>query len=217
MMNRIMQPSYTLWLFICLALSTSCHTQKPSPSLDTKAPATRIQSETNVAYIHKGQFRFVAVDNLGFIYLVTNENEIIKLDSDYKKLHSYSINRLGSIKNIDVKNPQKIFVYFDEYATIVYLDNTLSEIKRIDLEELEYWDVQGATVARDNNIWILDYDNLRLVKINEAGKIELSSNEQTEGLASVREEGLALKAKGNQVYLRSKEGVAVYDLSLIHI
>ena len=94
---------------------------------------------------------------------------------------------------------------------MVYLDNTLSEINRIDLEELDYWGIQGATVARDNNIWLLDYDNLRLIKITEAGQIALSSNEQTEGLADLRDEEPQLHAHGNQLYLRSDEGVSVYD------
>jgi len=157
--------SSTLLLISCLTLSSSCHTQKPTPSPDTKPVLTEKTNsiKSDIDYILKGQFR------------------------------------------------QKIFVYFDEYATIVYLDNTLSEIKRLDLEELGYWDVQGATVARDNNIWLLDYDNLRLIKINEGGQIELSSNEQTEGIAVVKEEGLALHAKNNQVYLTSQTGVAIYD------
>lgn len=200
----------TLLLTTGLALSSSCRTPKPLP-LDTNASQTAQPSETNIDYILKSPFRILEVDKLGYTYLVNTNNEILKLDKNFKLLHRYSINRLGSIKNIDVKNPQKIFVYFDEYATIVYLDNTLSEINRIDLEELGYWGIQGATVARDNNIWLLDYDNLRLIKINEAGQVELSSNEQTMGLANLRDTKPQLYAKGNQLYLKSNEGVFLYD------
>lgn len=200
----------TLLLTTGLTLSSSCRTQKPLP-LDTSASPPAQPSETNIQYILRGQFNILEVDKLGYTYLVNTNNEILKLDKNYKLLHRYSINRLGTIKNIDVKNPQKIFVYFNEYATIIYLDNTLSEINRIDLEELGYWGIQGATVARDNNIWLLDYDNLRLIKISEAGRIELSSNEQTEGLAGLRDAEPQLYAKGNQLYLRSDQGVSIYD------
>ena len=209
-MKKIIYLCLTLLLTTGLTLSSSCRTQKPQKLNTTADPSAQL-SETNIPYLLKGQFRILKVDKLGYIYLVNAKNEILKLDKNYNLLHSYSINRLGSIKNIDVKNPQKIFVYFDEYATIVYLDNTLSEINRIDLEELGYWDIQGATVARDNNIWLIDYDNLRLIKINEAGQIELSSNEQTEGLAGLRGAKQQLHAKGNQLYLRSNRGVSVYD------
>jgi len=76
-----------------------------------------------------------------------------------------------------LSNPQKILVYYSDYYQIVFLDNTLSQIKRLDLEALGYWDIRGVALSRDNQIWIYDPTKVKLLKIDENGSVRLNSNE----------------------------------------
>lgn len=166
-MNGIYIKQFLLFM-ICLGSSlSSCQTKKLANSNPT---------ETNQDYILEGQFKILDHDKLGNTYLVSKANEIIQLRDD-KILFRYSNKRLGEISQIDVSNPQKILVYYSDYYQIVFLDNTLSEINRLDLEALGYWDIRGVALSRDNQIWIYDPTKVKLLKIDENGTVRLSSNE----------------------------------------
>lgn len=163
-------------------------------------------------YVLAGKYQQIEVDRFEDVYLVTEDNEIVKLDGETQEiLFRFSIRSLGSIHAVDVSNPQKIFVYYADYSTIVFLDNTLSEIKRLDLEEMELWDIQGATLARDNFIWLLDASNVRLLKIDENGKILLSSNELDPHLRPFVDDIPLMQNKGQAIYLSNGEGITLYD------
>lgn len=145
----------------------SCSTQKQISSQTT-------QQEN---YLIKGNYKMIEGDHLGNLYLVGEDNGIEVYDKDLKKLFQYSVRRLGNISEIDVRNPQKILVYYGNYLKVIFLDNTLSQIKELDLEALGYWDVQCVALSRDNLIWMYDPVNGRLQKINDNGEVVLSSNE----------------------------------------
>jgi len=163
-------------------------------------------------YVLAGKYKQIEVDRFEDVYLVTEDDEIVKLDGETQEiLFRFSIRSLGSIHAVDVLNPQKIFVYYADYSTIVFLDNTLSEIKRLDLEEMELWDIQGATLARDNFIWLLDASNVRLLKIDENGKILLSSNELDPYLRPYVDDIPIMQNKGQAIYLSNGEGITLYD------
>jgi len=156
-------------------LALSCHSQKSIA--DTVS--------TDIQYLITGDFRSIHKDQLDYLYLVTDNNEIIKLDKDYSILFRFSITRLGNISSIDVSNPQKILVYYPEYYNIVFLDNTLSEIKRLDLESLDY-------------------------KIDERGQLFNSSSElYNEGIDVYSE--LSILTHEEQVFLYNKESIWVFD------
>ena len=128
-------------------------------------------------YLIKGDFKIFEMDNLGDLYLLNNRNQLLKFNVEGVLRFEFSLNGLGEISNIDVSNPQKILLYYPQYQNIVIVDNTLSEIKRLNLEELGYWDIQAVAVSKDNNIWIHDPINHHMLKIDPSGGVQLSSNE----------------------------------------
>lgn len=133
--------------------------------------------DKSVDYLIEGNFKLIEADNLGNVYLVDKNNGITVYDKQLKKLFQYSIRSLGNISKIDVRNPQKLLVYYGDYLKIVFLDNTLSKIKELDFESLGFWDVQAIALSRDNFIWMYDPVNGRLQKINDNGEVLLSTNE----------------------------------------
>jgi len=188
-------------IFLCICQLSSCQTKKTISSTDTLT--------TEKQYILEGQFKFLGYDKLDHVYLVTADNEILQLKDD-KILFRYSNRRLGDITKIDVSNPQKILVHYGDFYQVVFLDNTLSEIKRLDLEALGYWDVQGIALSRDNQIWFYDPVNVRLRKMTTNGEIQLSSNELYSYGFSDTFSPEILVADG-AVYLYDSEGLKVFD------
>jgi len=195
---------YRLGFLLGIIFLASC---KPTQ----KVSSLTLSPDNPDKYIKLGNFKFLEMDKLGFLYLVTTENEILKLDKDNNLLFRFSLRSLGDIHQLNVSNPQKILVYYAGYNNLIFLDNTLSEINRLDLEALGLWDIQGATVARDNFIWLLDAANLRLLKINEAGKIFRSTNEQDQELRHFISEPPRIYALENIIYLNNGRRISMYD------
>lgn len=192
---------YYLLLILCYSASlSSCQTKK---TLATDTVASSINN-----YLIQGDYKILEVDKLGYTYLVNSANEIIKLKGK-EILFRFSSKRLGNVTQLDVTNPQKILVYFGDYYQILFLDNTLSEIMKLDLEGMGYWDVQSVALSRDNFIWIYDPVNVKLLKINQNGESVLSSNE----LYAYGFEDFSPRIKvGDQVvYLYDDTEVKVFD------
>ncbi len=196
-------------LFLLLISLLSCKTtQQVSTPTAPQLP--------NDMYALQGAYKIVEVDKLGYIYLVRNNNEIVKLDADLKTLFTYSLRGLGDIHQLNVDNPQKLMVYYADYNNLIFLDNTLSEINRLDLESLSLWDIQGATLARDNTIWLLDNANIRLLKIDESGKILLTTNEQDPILRQYLTDIPQIINKDNLIYLNNGQNIGIYDEFGVH-
>ena len=198
-----MQRSSLYIIFIVLATwqLSSCQTKK--------AVVDNSVIQTEESYLLTGAYKYVNYDELDHLYVVTENNEILQY-KDKQLLFRYSNRRLGDITKLDVSNPQKILVHYGDFYQVVFLDNTLSEINRLDLEALGYWDVQGIALSRDNQIWFYDPVNVRLRKVNTAGQIQLSSNELfSYGFSDTFIPDI-LVANG-MVYVYDENGLKVFD------
>ena len=202
--------SLKIWTLILLTgFIFSCKSQENVSSLSTS-------SSDSIDYLLKGDYKFVRHDRLGNHYILTSDNKLIKYDKDWKKLFHYSFNRLGTVETLDVTNPQKILLYFFDFQTILFLDNTLSEIKRLNLEDVGFWDITGVAVSRDNAIWIYDAQNYNMIKIDDSGREILRSNEQYFGELS-DEYQINLAVDQNNVVAYSPKEAMFYNIIGEHL
>lgn len=107
------------------------------------------------------------VDKLGDYYIIDQSFKIIKFNSNYKLLYTYSNANNGHLTMVDVSNPHKILVFYIEQQIIIILDNTLSEIGKIELNNNSYFTAAGR--SNDGYIWLYDSFLLRLIKVNNEG------------------------------------------------
>lgn len=151
------------------------------------------------------------VDRLGRVYTVRSDNSVTLSGATLQTSYLYADNRLGLISHVDVTNPMKILVFYPAYRRIVVLDNTLSEVSRIELDEALYEDVQAVAMANDNNIWIYDKARYQLIKVDEVGReVESSINLVELSLADLSPS--AIKEVANLVYIADPDlGVVVFD------
>ena len=84
-------------------------------------------------FVIKVSALFFTTDNLQNIYAVTDDFKVVKYDSSGQLLHTYSNKSLGQPTSLDVSNPMKLMLYYKDFSTIVWLDNTLSEITETNL------------------------------------------------------------------------------------
>lgn len=158
----------------------------------------------NVDYIH--------VDRLQRLYLVQNDYELIQCDAKGTPLYAFNENTLGPITYVDVNNPFRLLVYYDDYATVVLLDRTLSELQRYDLSGLNLPQTQAIGMASDNHLWVFDLSTATLKKIDQSDQVLVESLELDlllpEPLNPIR-----VMEHNNRVYLHDpKVGILVLDV-----
>jgi phage antirepressor YoqD-like protein len=108
--------------------------------------ATKIGSTTVIAEQIIGQ------DQFGFNYLIKN-NVFYKI-KDLNILEYKNIS-LGRISEVDIKNPLKIVLFFENFNTVILLDNQLSEIQKINLSQNAEPIIATTTgIAALNQLWI---------------------------------------------------------------
>ena len=113
---------------------------------------------------------FLGYDSLGAFYSITN-NVLTKQMGEQK--WQYKNPQLGKIAKVDLQNPLKIVLFYQDFNTVLLLDNQLNETTNINLNDSNNPIVPiGVGLAAGNRLWI--YNNLTLkVGLYDYSKREL--------------------------------------------
>ncbi|MFV9551348.1 hypothetical protein [Algibacter sp. PT7-4] len=102
----------------------------------------------------------ISVDNFGTSYYITNNVLYKKTD---KTNITYNNLQLGTIHSANTFNPLKTNLFYKDFNTAIILDNRLSEIFKIDFNNLDnYKNVSHISTGHDNTIWVFNQDLQRL-------------------------------------------------------
>ncbi len=156
--------------------------------------------------------RIFETDALGRIWVVDQKNQIHLYDENGNKKYSFADNRLGTITSLDVSNPLKALVFYGDFGIIRFLDNTLTEVDQVKLQDSgKFFNVTAAALSNDNNIWIYDIQWQRIFKISPTLEILKETNVFNDlGLSGFKPFKLAEKA--NLLVAASKDfGFVVFD------
>ena len=142
--------------------------------------ATKSQSDSAFQFIKtiKGNFSYCNIDNLDFIYLITDNNQLKKLDPNGDSVAVFNdVKKYGNPDYIDVTNPLKALLYYKNYSTVVVLDRLLTVRNNINLRKQNIFYVNNVTLSYDNYIWLFDEEDFKLKKIDETGKLLQASTD----------------------------------------
>ena len=117
----------------------------------------------------------MSIDYWGNIYK-WDENSLEKYDPVQNLFFRNGNLLFGKISKLDLIQPQKPFVFFEETQRIVFLDNTLSEQgDHLSLQTLipQSWitQVSGSILG---GFWCFDHMNLRIIRIDPLGNVMFS-------------------------------------------
>jgi hypothetical protein len=175
---------------------------------------SRAQNDSVFHFIRsvKGNFSFFNVDNLNNIYLVTNNNQLKKLDDNGDSVGVFNdVKRYGNPSSIDVTNPLKVLLYYQPYSTVVVLDRQLNIRNTINFRKQGIFSVHVIATSYDNNIWLFDEQDFKLKKINEEGILQQETNDMRMTFDSVPS-AAKLVDRDNYVYLYDAEkGFYIFD------
>jgi len=100
--------------------------------------------------------QFYGVDDYGATYY-SREAVFYKVSArgDYQ----FTALQLGPITSVDILNPLKITVFYEQTNTAVILDNTLTEITRINFSTInDFRNISHVTTNGDRRLWIFNTD-----------------------------------------------------------
>lgn len=114
--------------------------------------------------------RFIGLDNYKNTYFI-KDRVIIKQGPDGN--FRFNDLQLGRITSVDIINPLKVVAFFQDTNTVVLLDNKLSEIQRINFNNLpQFLNVSTATNAGNNSLWLFNVDTQQLELYNYGSKLQ---------------------------------------------
>ncbi len=74
---------------------------------------------------------------------------------------------LGKITSVDIINPLKIILFYEDVNMVVLLDNKLNEMERINFNTLaDFINIGTATNAGNNSLWVFNIDTQQLELFN---------------------------------------------------
>ena len=149
-------------LVILMLLCTNVFAQVKQPT----------NSDSNFVFykLIKGKFNAVNVDMLGNIYVVTETNQLKKLNSNGDSLSTFNdVKKFGTVTNIDVSNPLKVLLFYKNYGNVVFLDRQLVFRNNFNLKQQNLFKVKAIANAYDNNTWIYDEQDFKIKKIKDNG------------------------------------------------
>ncbi len=116
------------------------------------------------------------VDNLGNIYLVGKQQQVKKISSTFDSVGLFNDKRhAGKLHSIDVSNPLRMLLFYKDFGSIIILDRFLNVRTVINLRTAQIQQVSAITQSYDNNIWLFDELENNIKKIDENGKVLLTS------------------------------------------
>jgi len=116
---------------------------------------------------------YFTTDPIGNIYLVRDENFLVKYNAQGDSLAVFNDVTFGSITSIDATNPLRILVFYADFGRIKILDNILSLKNELDLTKLGLFNVPAVANSQDGTIWVFDPSG-QLLKIDDRLEIKHS-------------------------------------------
>jgi hypothetical protein len=112
-----------------------------------------------------------AVDNLGNFYFVTG-NSLTKTDSEFNIISVYDNKSNGDISDIDISNPFRIQLFYRDFNTLIFIDNTLAELRApIMLDDLQIYSADAVCSSAQGSFRIYDNQNSAVVSFDKDLKI----------------------------------------------
>jgi hypothetical protein len=134
-----------LTLFYCSAIGF-CQNQKPTV---TKLNTIAVDADD-----------FLGYDSFGFYY--TLKNDVFSKINGSERLDYKNIS-LGKITKVDLQNPLKLVLFYENFNTVITLDNQLNETQKINFSESPIPIVATAVgIASQNQIWVYNSMNQQI-------------------------------------------------------
>ncbi len=155
---------------------------------------------------------FFTTDNLGNTYLIKGE-EIKKYNQTGDLFKTFSNKTFGKITSLDVTNPLRILVFYKDFATILILDDQLSQ--NGDPMNLQDYSLEQSDVictSFNNGIWFFSRENMELIRIDENFKPVVNTGNLNRLLGTDLKPNFMIEHNGYIFLNNPLEGILIFDI-----
>ena len=151
----------------CFFITCSCIFSQKIVAVQTAVPILKVDADD-----------FVGVDNLGYYYYIKNN---VFYKQKEAEIWQYQNIGLGEIAKVDLINPLKIVLFYENFNKVILLDNQLNEVNVVDFSLLaDVIIAHNVGMCGQNNLWIFNsmnqqvglfnYENRKYTVLNQAIK-----------------------------------------------
>jgi hypothetical protein len=127
-------------------------------SQNQKTTISKIES------FHLNADAFYGYDNFGYYYF-SKDNVLFKQKD--KKQYQYQNLSLGKIKSIDILNPLKVVLFYEDFNSAILIDNQFNEIQKIEFSNYkEPINAHFIGMASNNSLWVYNTNNQQIGLFN---------------------------------------------------
>ena len=151
------------------------------------------------------------LDGLGQVYAWTPEETLLKFVTASDVLAGgtaelrYQNPRLGQLSSVDLTNPLRPVLFYDDAQTVVWLDRNLTELRLLSLVELDIGQVDAVAYARADGLWLYAPDLQELVLLDRQNAIAQESPNLSQVFGQpIR--AVELAATAQQVTMATRDG-----------
>ncbi len=161
--------------------------------------------------------RFFLTDQLKNVYIITFKNELLKYDGEGYFDSRFSFKKFGKISFVDVSNPFKLILHYNDYQCVVILDAALNPIKTLFLNDMGVTNAGALAMSDAGQFWVYDTGLNKLLRFSvDAAGFKLAN--ETSPLSMGRLETSQMLVQENIVYLNvPNKGIFMFDQFGKHI
>jgi hypothetical protein len=159
------------------------------------------------------QAGFFTTDNQCSIYTVKG-NELTKYDKTGKLLYKYSNKKYGNISSVDASNMLRVLVFYKDFSSVVFLDNTLTETADpLNLSTLGFTQISLVSASYNSNMWLFDQSAFSLLYYKDnITDYTLAAAYNLNQLMNDSLQPNLMIDYNNKVYLNNpKSGIIIFD------
>ncbi len=155
--------------------------------------------------------RSITTDELGNVYLVRQDNALIRYSSEGDSTGNFRSIQNGDLLWVDATNPLRILLYYPAFSKVLLLDRMLTVKNELDLKKLSIFNAPAVGMSADGRIWVYDFVNARLKKIDDQLNVINTSNDMRQESQTVPRP-TALLERDTRVFLCDPDnGIYTFD------
>jgi hypothetical protein len=153
-----------------------------------------------------------SLDRRGALYLTDADNNLRQYGAEGLPLNTYSPPQPGHAALVEAWNVTNTLVFYDDRQELLLLDRFMVPLSQLRLSEYVDGTVRVATLAPDNQIWLLDESNLVLREF-DPNTLRLTQNTPLDLIIGrTRPDFRFIRQYQNNIYLVDRTtGIYVFD------
>jgi len=154
--------------------------------------------------------RFFTTDPLGNVYLVMNDQSVLRLNARGDSIGFFNQVQKGVLTHIDATNPLRVLLYYAQYGQVLILDNQTSLKSTYNLNRLGVFNAPTIANSADAQSWTYDPGTGELLKVDDEPQVRFKT-----GLRNVFDETLnpcfMVEQDRTLFIVDSLKGIYVFD------